>query len=97
MLRDVAQAAAGELYEVLMGDNLVRAEWQKQNPGLTEKQLTSRFVAKNWGKCLEFARATLALTLRQPIDTKTKDAIMEALRLDNQLLRGRRSGMDSLR
>ncbi len=89
MIRDVAQEAAASLYEVVMGDNLVRAEWKRQNPGLTEKQLLSRFISKNWPRCIPFARATLATLLTKPLDTASKEAIMEALVLDSTLTRGR--------
>lgn len=91
VIRKVAQALAGELYEVLMGDNFVRAEWKKQNPECTEKQLCTKFVARNWGRCIETARATLALQLRDPnIPEKQKEEIVEVLALDNTLRRGRR-------
>lgn len=90
-LAKVAREAASELYEVVMGDNLVRSTWKKQNPGLTERQLHTRFVAKNWGKCIPFARATLAQLLTTPLDPASKEAIMEILVLDSTLIRGRRS------
>jgi hypothetical protein len=85
----VAKEAAHELYEVSMGDNVLRAEWKRQNPGATEKQLIDRFVKRNWGKCLAFARATLARLLTQPIDERLKEEIMEALVLDQSLRLGR--------
>lgn len=89
-VRDVAQAAAGELYEALMRDNEVFAEWQRQNPGLTRKALESRFIAKNWPKCIEFARGTLAHMLtRSDIDESVKDQILEVLILDNSVPIGR--------
>ena len=89
MIRSVAQACAGELYEVLMGDDVMYASWKKANPGLTVKQLETRFVAKHWGRCVPAARATLALMLRNGVDTATGEAIMEALTLDSTLMRGR--------
>lgn len=85
----VAAEAAAQLYELLMGNNEIRAAWKVQNPGLGERALLARFVAKNQGRCLEFARATLAASLRGPADDATKDAILEALCLDATLLRGR--------
>lgn len=89
MVAQVAKAAAGELYEKLMGDNACYEAWKKANPEASPRELERRFVAKNWGRCLQIARATLTLMLRQPIDSKTKDGIMEALRLDATLMRGR--------
>ena len=89
MIRSVAQAAAGELYETLMTDNLLYETWRKANPGLTPKQLESRFISRNWGRCIPFARATLATMLAKGVDTATGEAIMEALTLDASLMRGR--------
>lgn len=89
MIRQVAQAAAGELYETVMGNNLVFEEWKRKNPGLTPKQLENRFIAKYWGSCIDFARATLTTMLTKGLDSATEEAIMEALVLDATLLRGR--------
>lgn len=89
LVAKVAQEAAGELYETLMSCNELYEEWKRQNPGLTDKQLSSRFIAKNWGKCIPFARATLASMLRTGLDETTKADIMEALVLDSTLIRGR--------
>ncbi len=89
-IREVARAAAGELYETLMGNNDLWTMWQKQNPGLTKKQLERRFIDKNWGRCIEFARGTLAHLLTRPdVDEKTKEQIMEVLILDNSIPVGR--------
>lgn len=89
LVAKIAREAAGELYEKVMSDNLVRAEWKRQNPECTDKQLESRFIEKNWDKCLGFARATLATMLTQPIEEGLKSDIMEALILDSTLTRGR--------
>ena len=92
MVAAVAKEAAGNLYEVVMGDNKVFEEWKRQNPDVTPKQLETRFVEKNWRKCLEFARATLATMLSSStISEKVKDEIVDALVKDNQLVRGRQS------
>lgn len=89
-VRQVAQVAAGELYESLMSDNRLYEVWQKSNPGLTGKALESRFIAKNWGKCIEFACATMALMLRRPdISESVKAEIFEALKLDASIPIGR--------
>lgn len=89
LVRSTAQAAAGELYDLLMHDNALHDEWKQQNPGLTEKQLASRFIATRWPACIPFARATLATLLTKPIDDDVKESIMEALALDATLIRGR--------
>lgn len=86
-VRDVAQAAAGQLYESMMGNNGFYETWKKQNPGCTPKQLEARFIDRNWPKCLDFARATLAVMLRQPdISDKMKEEVVDILHKD-QLLR----------
>lgn len=93
ILRDVAQEAAGQLYETVMGDNEVRAEWKRRWPNLSDKALERRFIARYWGHCLPFARATLATMLSpghvEGLDPAAADAIMEALVLDSTLRRGR--------
>jgi hypothetical protein len=89
LVRDVAQAIAGELYEIVMGDNDVRAEWKKQNPNLNECALVARFVAKNWGNMIPQARATMALILRDPSQSALHADIYEALCLDATLRHGR--------
>lgn len=89
-IRKVAQEAAGQLYETLMADNVVFEEWKKQNPGLSEKALETRFITKNWGRCIEFARATLGSLLGRPdISDEVKREIHEVLVLDAQLRVGR--------
>lgn len=87
-----AKEAADELYEVLMKDNLMYGLWKKQNPGLNDKRLRLRFVARNWGRCIPFARATMARMLTMPIDEGLKETILEALSLDATLMRGRMRG-----
>lgn len=94
MVAEVAKAAAHELYDTLMGDNVLYTEWKRQNPGATDKILLAKFVARNWGKCIPFARATLARMLTTAIDDGQKTAIHEALVLDNMLVRGRRSAAE---
>ncbi len=92
MVREFAREAAGQLYEKVMGDNRVFAEWKRQNPNLNAKQLETRFVERNWGKCLDFARATMAAMLRGPYPEHLKDQILDALIKDGSLNRGRRGG-----
>lgn len=92
-IREVAKAAAGELYEKLMGDNRYFEAWQKQHPDASPKELERRFIEKNWPKCVQFARATLAALLRQPdVDEKTKLEIVDVLAKDQSLVRGRVNG-----
>lgn len=86
---EVAKALTEENYELVMGNNLVRAEWKRQHPGMGEKALVKTFVARNWSKYIPMARTTLTLLLREPIDEKTKEEILEVLALDATLIRGR--------
>lgn len=93
-LRSVAQALAGELYENLMSNTKIYDHWKSQNPECTPKQLETRFVARNWGKCLEAARAVMTAQLLDPnVPELQKDEIIEILRLDSTLMRGRERKM----
>lgn len=86
LIAKTAQALAGELYERLMGDNLMYELWRNQNPGLGSAALERKFVRVNAEKCLEVARATLSGLLLSPgLDEKVKDEIVEALSLDRTL------------
>lgn len=83
---EVAKAAAGELYESLMGNNELFRAWTKQNPGAGPKELERRFIEKNWPRCIEFARTTLTVLLTQPdVSDATKDEIMDVLEKDQSL------------
>ena len=90
MVKEVAMSAAGELYETLMGDNRFYEEWKRQNPDVSAKVREKRFIEKNWGKCLEFARTTLTIMLRDPnVAESLKEEIFDALTKDALLVRGR--------
>jgi len=94
---EVAKAAAGELYESMMSNDAFFKAWKKQNPGANPKQLEKRFIDKNWGSCLEFARATLTIMLtRSDVADSVKDEIMVVLEQD-QTLRNRRVGTPPFR
>jgi hypothetical protein len=87
---EVAKAAAGELYESMMSNDAFFKAWKKQNPGMGPKQLEARFIEKNWGSCLEFARATLTVMLTRPdVAEEMKEEIMLVLEQD-QILRHKR-------
>lgn len=89
-IRSVAQEMCAHAYELLMGHNDIFEAWKKANPDLSPKQLESRFIAKNWSSYVQTARATLAGMLGNPmVDAALKESIMEALMLDNTLMRGR--------
>lgn len=90
LVASVAVNACYELYETLMGDNLMYDAWKKKHPGMGEKSLARAFIAKNWLSCVPLARATLAQLLNDPtISESYKDTIMEALELDASLIAGR--------
>lgn len=89
LIRKVAQEAAGQLYETVMGDNKVFAEWKRQNPEASIKELEKLFIKKNWPKCIPYARSTLALMLRGPLPDHLKEDIVDALAKDQTLRLGR--------
>ena len=89
-IMEVAKTAAGELYESLMSNDVMFRAWKKQNPNCNAKQLEARFIDKNWGSCLDFARATLTIMLtKDDVAESMKDEIMKILEQD-QMLRHRR-------
>lgn len=92
-VREVAKAAAAQQYEAFMGaSNSIYTEWKRQNPDCTPKQLEKKYVDRNWGKFLEFARTTLGLMLRDPeLSDKMKEEIVDILQKD-QMLRYRTAG-----
>jgi hypothetical protein len=96
MVAEIAKEAAGQLYERLMGEDIYYKEWRRQNPDCTAKELERRFIAKNWGKCIDFARATLATMLNGPLPDSLKDEIVDALSKDASLRRGRVTGYQQL-
>lgn len=88
-VREVAMAAAGQMYEQLMSNNTMFARWRAENPGCNPKQLEKRFIDQNWAQCILFARATLTKMLSQPnISDSMKEDIMDILEKD-QFLRQR--------
>jgi hypothetical protein len=89
LVYETAVALAHELYDTLMQEPKYYAEWKRQNPARSSKQLEALFVARNAPKCLGTARATLAAMLHGPVDSPLKAAIHEALCLDATLIRGR--------
>ena len=85
-VRDIAKAAAGQLYESMMGENRFFEMWKQQNPGIGPKELEKRFIDKNWPQCLDIARATLTCMLQRPeISDMMKDDIMDILEKDQYL------------
>ncbi len=92
LVAETAQTMAHELFEKTMQDNGFYSEFLKNNPGRTLGELERMYTAKMWPVLVEQARATLAGMLAKPIDEDAKERIMEALVLDNSLVRGRKAG-----
>jgi len=84
-----AEGLAGELYEIVMKDDLVRSSWKAKHPGRSEKALIAAFVREWTPRLLSHARSTLAGMLALPYDQAMKDEIYEALLADNSLARPR--------
>lgn len=90
-IRELAKEACALHYEMLMSSsNVVYKLWKIQHPNLNSARLQQAFVNRHWSKCIELARATLGALLREPIDEKTKEEIMQILVLDSTLIRGRK-------
>ncbi len=90
VIAKIARECAGASYDDLMSSsNLVYEVWKRKYPKLDAKRLRQQFVNCKWGMFVESARATLALQLRNPIDEKTGEKIVEILALDATLIRGR--------
>ena len=89
LVAETARAMCHELFDTLMHDNAWYDVWRRQNPGMSARQLEAAFVARNWGRLVQSARATLAAMLSGPYDDATKTRVYEALCLDNTLIRGR--------
>lgn len=87
---DIAKALAGEMYEMLMGNDMFWRIWKKQNPDATRKQLEERFIERNWGRFIGEARKALVMMLKDPSISETaKDQVVDVLEKDDSLIRGR--------
>lgn len=91
-VREVAVGMAHEVYAELMRRNDWYDLWKKSNrEGLSPKRLEEIWVNRHWGKFITSARATMAGMLAGPYDEGLKEKIMDALLLDNTLVRGRKT------
>lgn len=90
-IAQVAKEAAANSYEELMHDNVLFSVWKAKNPSIAHdpKRLRQHFVNLRWGWYIDLARTTLALLLREPIDDKIKEEIVDILAKDSTLIRGR--------
>lgn len=92
LVAETAKDMAHTLFEKTMQDNSFYSAFVANNPGRTLGELESLYITRMWPVLVEQARATLAGMLRSGIDEGVKERIMEALVLDNSLVRGRRAG-----
>jgi len=91
MVANLAKELTMADYEVLMGDNMVRARWKARHPGASELGLQAAWMKRYWSAHIEPARATLAGMLSLPYDDELKSRIHDALIKDATLKRGRKS------
>lgn len=90
LLRATAIEMAGDLYDLMMKNNLQYAEWKKLHPDLkTAGELEIRFLELKWPELLEDARATLAQMLSGNASEELKTTIHDALVKDNALRHAR--------
>jgi hypothetical protein len=81
---------AAHAFECLMGNNDLWAGYKKSHPGMSSAELEKLFVRQNAHHYIPMARAQLASMLGMPgVAEETKEAIHEALVLDNSLVMGR--------
>lgn len=94
LVMETAVSMGHELYDCMMQDNVWWSQWQDQNPGASRQAMEKRFIRKNIDRLIPQARATLAHILSpghaQGLSEDQKNAILEALVLDNQLVAGRK-------
>jgi|SRR5882724_10376816 len=90
LVAQTAKEMAGALYEEVMRDNTLWANWKAQCPDLTPPRLQAMFIELMWPKLIEQARATLAKLLATPLSESLKQQITDALIKDNTLMRGRK-------
>lgn len=87
LLRATAIEMAGDLYDLLMKNNVQWEEWKRMHPELGNNlaQLEIRFLELKWPELLEDARATLAGMLAGGASEELKMTIHDALVKDNPL------------
>ncbi len=86
LIRATAIEMAGDLYDLMMKNNVQWDEWKKLNPDCqTLAQYEIRFLELKWPELLEDARTTLARMLGGNASEELKVAIHDALVKDNAL------------
>lgn len=87
LIRATAIEMAGDLYDLMMKNNVQWAEWKRMHPELGNNlaALEIRFLELKWPELIEDARATLAGMLARPVAEELKIEIHDALVKDNPL------------
>ena len=86
LIRATAIEMAGELYDLLMKNNVQFAEWKRMHPDLSSPaELEIRFIELKWPELIEDARTTLARMLAGNASEELKMTIHDALVKDNPL------------
>jgi hypothetical protein len=92
LIRATAIEMAAEVYQQVMKDNRIYAQWKKVCPELTPTTCEIAFLELLWPKLVPQARATLAQMLgpgNANVSEKQKEQIYDALVADNALTVGR--------
>jgi hypothetical protein len=84
LVRATAIEMAGALYDELMRDNRLYAEWKAAYPALDAMAIEAAFIEMMWPRLIERARATLASMLHGREQSGLHDDIATALIHDNQ-------------
>ena len=87
LIRVTAIEMAGELYDLMMKNNVQWQEWKNLHPELGGNlaELEIRFLELKWPELLEDARTTLAGLLATNVSEELKIKIHDALVKDNSL------------
>lgn len=92
LIRATAIEMAGALYDDVMHDNRLYAEWKRVCPELSTTLCEAMFIELLWPKLIAKARATLASMLgpgNANVSPAMKEEIYAALIADNSLVVGR--------
>lgn len=89
LIRDTARGMAEVVYESIMKDNNIYANWKAMCPELEPDLARKRFVILLYPRLLEEARHTLAQMLDKSYPEVLKEQIHDALVKDNLFREGR--------
>lgn len=89
LIRATAIDMAADLYQDVMKDNKIYAQWKSVCPELTPTLCEAMFLELLWPKLIPKARATLASMLGGNYPETWKQEVYQALIDDNGLMVGR--------